>query len=377
MSQILPFFRTHPYLVSIISFTIGYFFMPVVIEVARKYNFVVSPNKRTSHKGDVPNIGGINIFVSFLFTVFLFSYNVFSEIQFSILGLFIILIVGFIDDLIDIKASWKVIGELIAAFFLIILADLRISNFHGFLGIYELPLFFSYAISFFVFIVIVNSLNLIDGVDGLASGLGILYSLFFAVYFLFTGHLDLSVTSFAMLGSLVVFFYYNVFSNKRKIFMGDSGSLLLGYMINLFVFSFLEMNAKHDIPPQFLIKAAPAVAISLLIVPLFDTVRVMITRMKKGYSPFRADKNHVHHLLLSLGLKHRDVSLILMGITVGFIIVGLIFRNIPNGVLVAIDFVFCLILTKYLWILVDRKNITKTNEQLVELKQKKDLTDKP
>jgi len=350
--------------------------MPLVIEVARKYNFVVSPNKRTSHNGDIPNIGGINIFVSFLFTVFLFSYNVFSEIQFSILGLFIILIVGFIDDLIDIKASCKLIGELIAAFFLIILADLRISNFHGFLGIYELPLFFSYVISFFVFIVIVNSLNLIDGVDGLASGLGILYSLFFAVYFLLSGHFELSVSSFAMFGSLVVFFYYNVFSNKRKIFMGDSGSLLLGYMINLFVFSFLEMNAKHDVPPQLFIKAAPAVAISLLIVPLFDTVRVMVTRVKKGYSPFRADKNHVHHLLLSLGLKHKDVSFVLMGITIGFIIVGLIFRNIPNGVLVAIDFVFCLILTKYLWILVDRKKMPKT-EQLVELKQNKDLTEKP
>ena len=158
--------------------------------------------------------------------------------------------------------------------------------------------------------------------------------------------------------------------------MGDSGSLLLGYMINLFVFSFLEMNAKHDVPPQLFIKAAPAVAISLLSVPLFDTVRVMVTRVKKGYSPFRADKNHVHHLLLSLGLKHRDVSLILMGITIGFIIVGLIFRNIPNGVLVAIDFVFCLILTKYLWILVDRKKMPKT-EQLVELKQNKDLTEKP
>ncbi|HNX87565.1 MAG TPA: MraY family glycosyltransferase [Paludibacteraceae bacterium] len=376
MNQILPFFKTHPYFVSIISFTIGYLFMPLVIEVARKYNFVVSPNKRTSHNGDIPNIGGINIFVSFLFTVFLFSYNVFSEIQFSILGLFIILIVGFIDDLIDIKASWKLIGELIAAFFLIILADLRISNFHGFLGIYELPLFFSYVISFFVFIVIVNSLNLIDGVDGLASGLGILYSLFFAVYFLLSGHFELSVSSFAMFGSLVVFFYYNVFSNKRKIFMGDSGSLLLGYMINLFVFSFLEMNAKHDVPPQLFIKAAPAVAISLLIVPLFDTVRVMVTRVKKGYSPFRADKNHVHHLLLSLGLKHKDVSFVLMGITIGFIIVGLIFRNIPNGVLVAIDFVFCLILTKYLWILVDRKKMPKT-EQLVELKQNKDLTEKP
>jgi len=368
MNPILQFISFHPYLVLLFSFTIGYFFMPIVIEVARKYNFVVSPNKRTSHNGHIPNIGGINIFVSFLFTVFLFSYSVFSDIQFAVLGLFIILIVGFIDDLIDIKASWKLIGEIVAAFFLIVVADLRLPSFHGFLGIYELPLLISYAVSFFVFIVIVNSLNLIDGVDGLASGLGIMYSLFFAIYFQLTGHADLSITAYAMVGSLVVFFYYNVFSNKRKIFMGDSGALLLGYMINLFVFSFCGMNADKDVPDIFLMNAAPAVIISLLIVPLFDTVRVMVTRMKKGHSPFLADKNHVHHLMLGLGLKHRDVSFILMGITLGFLIVGLICRNISNGMLVAIDFLICLLLTKYLWTLVDKKKHQSKRKKIVKKK---------
>lgn len=368
MNQILHFINTHPYLVLLFSFTIGYLFMPVVIEVARKYNFVVSPNKRTSHNGHIPNIGGINIFVSFLFTVLLFSYNVFSDIQFAVLGLFIILIVGFIDDLIDIKASWKLIGEVVAAFFLIVVADLRLPSFHGFMGIYELPLLISYAVSFFVFIVIVNSLNLIDGVDGLASGLGIIYSLFFAIYFQLSGHVDLSITAYAMVGSLVVFFYYNVFSNKRKIFMGDSGALLLGYMINLFVFSFCEMNASHSLPPRFFINAAPALAISLLIVPLFDTVRVMVTRMKNGHSPFNADKNHVHHLLLGLGLKHRDVSFILMGITLGFLILGIILRNLSNGMLVSIDFIIYLLLTKYLWTLVDRNNIQNKKNKVTKKK---------
>lgn len=362
MSSISAFIHSNPYLVIFFSFTIGFFFMPVVIEVAKKYNFVVSPNKRTSHNGDVPNIGGINIFVSFLFTVFLFSYSVFSDIQFVVLGLFIILIVGFIDDLIDIKASWKLIGEVVAAFFLIVVADLRLPSFHGFLGIYELPLLISYAVSFFVFIVIVNSLNLIDGVDGLASGLGIMYSLFFAIYFQLTGHADLSITAYAMVGSLVVFFFYNVFSNKRKIFMGDSGALLLGYMINLFVFSFCGMNADRDVPDIFLMNAAPAVIISLLIVPLFDTVRVMVTRMKKGHSPFLADKNHVHHLMLGLGLKHRDVSFILMGITLGFLIVGLIFRNFPNEILVTIDLILCIVLIKILWNLVDKKKQSNENQ---------------
>ena len=150
--------------------------------------------------------------------------------------------------------------------------------------------------------------------------------------------------------------------------MGDSGALLLGYMINLFVFSFCEMNASHSFPPRFFINAAPALAISLLIVPLFDTVRVMVTRMKNGHSPFNADKNHVHHLLLGLGLKHRDVSFILMGITLGFLILGIILRNLSNGMLVSLDFIICLLLTKYLWTLVDRNNIQNKKNRVTKKK---------
>ncbi len=355
MNEIVNFIHNYPFLVLLFSFTIGFLFMPVVIEIAKNYNFVVSPNKRTSHKGEVPNVGGINIFISFLLTVFLFSYSVLPSVQFVLMGLFIILIIGFIDDLINIKVSSKLIGEFLSGFFLIVIADIRLSNLHGFFGIYEIPLFLSYALSFFVFIVIVNAMNLIDGIDGLASGLGIIYSLFFAIYFQLTNHPDLSITAYAMVGSLAVFFIYNVFSNKNKIFMGDSGSLLLGYLFNVFVFSFCEMNASGDVPEVYRMQAAPAVAFTLLIVPLFDTMRVMITRMKKGHSPFKADKNHLHHLMLSLGLKHRQVSFILMGISMFFIALALILRNVSNGSLVLLVLTICVILTKYLWTLVDKK----------------------
>lgn len=343
------------------SFTIGYLFMPMVIGIARKYNFVVSPNKRTSHKGEIPNVGGINIFVSFLVTVFLCSYEVISSVQFTLLGLFIIIIVGFVDDLINIKVSSKLLGELLAGFFLIVVADIRLSSLHGFFGIYEIPLIFSYLLSFFVFIVIVNAMNLIDGIDGLASGLGILYSLFFAIYFQLTGHLDLSITGYAMVGSLIVFFWYNVFSNNKKIFMGDSGSLLLGYIFNVFVFSFCEMNAVNDVPEKFQMTAAPAVAFTIFIVPLFDTIRVMITRIKKGNSPFSADRNHVHHLMLSLGLQHRQVTFILMAISIGFILLAVLLRNISNEYLALIVFVLCVLLTKMLWIMVNKKKANLKN----------------
>ena len=329
--------------------------MPLVINIAKSRNFVVKPNKRTSHEGAIPNIGGINIFISFLLTVFLFSYTIISELQFTIIGVFIILIVGFVDDLIDIKVLWKLLGELSSAFFLIVVADIRLSSLHGFLGITELSLLTSYLLSFFVFIVIINALNLIDGVDGLASGLGILYCLFFAIYFKLTNRIDLAISAFAMVGSLTVFFIYNVFGKKRKIFMGDSGSLLLGYMITLYVFEFCDMNTSSGFYLHF--SAAPAVAICVLSVPLFDTMRVMLTRFKKGVSPFHPDRNHIHHLLLKTGLKHRQVTFVLLIVSVAFIALGLIGREWRIGTLTLVAFSIACVLTYILWRIVDRKSI--------------------
>jgi UDP-GlcNAc:undecaprenyl-phosphate GlcNAc-1-phosphate transferase len=361
MTVLINFIHEFPAFAVCFSFIIGLCFMPMVIDIAKKRNFVVKPNKRTSHQGIIPNIGGINIFISFLLTVFLFSYSIISELQFTIIGVFIILIIGFVDDLIEIKHYWKLLGELVSAFFLIVVSDIRLSHLHGFLGIYELPLWSSYLLSFFVFVVIINALNLIDGIDGLASGLGILYSLFFAIYFRLTAIYDpatinLSISAYAMVGSLTVFFIYNVFGGKRKIFMGDSGSLLLGYMITLYVFKFCDMNAYNLVPDKFQMPAAPAVAICVLSVPLFDTIRVMLTRIKKGVSPFRPDKNHIHHLLLKTGLSHRQVTGVLLIVSIGYIGLGIVGRNWSIGFLISIAFLIATLLTYILWRIVEKKN---------------------
>ena len=352
-------FFDFPFLSTLLSFIIGFSLMPLVFDVAQKYNFVVKPNKRTSHEGAIPNIGGINIFISFLLAVFLLTNSTVSKFQFTILGVFIILITGFIDDLIDIKPGWKLLGECASAFFLIVVSDIRLSGLHGFWGITELPLAVSYTLSLFVFILIINALNLIDGVDGLASGLGILYCLFFAVYFSLTSNVNLAISAFAMVGSLAVFFIYNVFGRKRKIFMGDSGALLLGYMIALYVFEFCEMNAHSSLPAKFHMSAAPAVAICVLAVPLFDTMRVVLTRIKKGASPFRPDRNHIHHLLLKAGLKHRQVTFVLLLVSFVFICLGVVGRNWSIGVLVSIAFLPATILTYILWRIVDKKALQK------------------
>jgi len=363
LELLFSYIHKFPYLTVAFSFIIGLGFMPVVLDVAKKRGFVVKPNKRTSHEGVIPNVGGVNIFISFLITVFFLSYGVFTQSQYMIIGVFIILIVGFIDDLIDIKASWKLIGEFSSAFFLIVLSDIRLTNFHGFMGIYQLPGFWSYFVSFFVFIVIINALNLVDGIDGLASGLGIIYSLFFAIYFGLSGYNNLSISAYAMVGSLAVFFLYNVFGRKSKIFMGDSGSLLLGYMITLYVFEFCEMNAYHRLPEEWHMKSAPAVAICILSVPLYDTLRVMLTRIKKGVSPFHPDKNHIHHLLLKTGMKHLQVTMLLMIVSVLFVLIGLVGRNWDITFLVFVAFSIASLLIYILWRIVDLKSINQEDNK--------------
>ena len=356
IEQFMQWLYNYPILIAMFSFTIGLICMPVVIKIAKVRHFVVKPNKRMSHKGEVPNIGGIDIFMSFILAYLLFEYDQLQNSQYIFIGVFLILMTGFIDDLLVITPGWKMFGELLAGAFLILISDIRLTNLHGFCGIHDIPLISSIFLSFFVFIVIVNSLNLIDGVDGLASGLGIIYSLFFAIYFQQIGEIHLSILAYCLIGSLAVFFIYNVFGrSKRKIFMGDSGSLLLGYMMTLFVFRFCEINASCPDLGIFHSQSAPSVMIALLAVPLFDTMRVMAARIRKHQSPFTADKNHLHHLLLRFGLPHVQVTCVLLCLTVGSIAIGWSLRNLANGYLTAIIFVYCTLYTWIIWLLVKRK----------------------
>ena len=351
------FFDTYPFLIGFISFLLGLACMPVVIKIAKEKHFVVKPNKRTSHSGEIPNIGGLDICFSFLLTYIIFEYGSLKESQFLLIGLIVILFIGFADDLLDLNPLSKLLGEMLAGIAMIGFADIRITHLHGFLGIEEIGVVGSYLLSFFVLVAIINALNLIDGIDGLASGLGILYCLFFAVWFQLCGEESWAILGYSMTGALAVFFIYNVFGgSKRKIFMGDSGSLLLGYLLTAFVFHFCTLNAYRVVPENMICSAAPAVCVCVLSVPLFDTLRVMLTRIKHKKSPFSPDKNHIHHLMLRTGLNHIQTTCVLLSVTIMFIGLAILGRNWNIWLLVSVDFVICVILTIILWRVVDYKN---------------------
>ena len=353
--MIQEFFIEHSYLIGLVSFALGLFGMPIVIRIAKKKGFVVRPNKRMSHTGAIPNVGGLDICFSFMLTYLLFEYDQMSQSQFFLIGLFAIMAVGFIDDVLVLTPTTKLLGETFAGLVLIGFADLRITHLHGLFGIEEIGLIPSYLISLFVLIAIINAVNLIDGIDGLASGLGILYCLFFAVYFGLVGETSWSILGICMIGSLAVFFIYNVFGHKGKIFMGDSGSLLLGYLLTAFVFRFCEINAYHQVPEIYHMSAAPAVAICVLTVPIFDTIRVSLTRIKQHRSPFQPDKNHIHHLLLRTGLNHIQTTCILLSVSVVFIGLAILGRNWNMWLLGVSDFALATILTLLLWRVINKK----------------------
>ncbi|MDR0832724.1 MAG: undecaprenyl/decaprenyl-phosphate alpha-N-acetylglucosaminyl 1-phosphate transferase [Candidatus Symbiothrix sp.] len=346
----------YPFLLGLLSFIVGAVLMPYIVSTAKKNKLIARPNTRTSHKGNVPNIGGLAIFFAFIITYFLFSmYNLDFKEKFIVVGMCVIWLVGFYDDMAEFSSNTKFVGELFVGLLLIVGAGVRFTHLHGFLGVGEMADWGSYLLSFFVYLFIINAINLIDGVDGLAAGLGIVICMTFSVYFQWAGAIPLSMMAYALVGSLVIFFIYNVFGGKKKIFMGDSGSLLIGYIIYIFVVKFCEMNAYDELGSStfLLMKAAPVFALCVLAVPLSDVIRVVITRLKQGKSPFKADKNHVHHLLLSCKFSHKQVTFLLMGVNVGFIVLGWLIRNLKIEVAFLIFLIIVCVLFFSLWRAVD------------------------
>lgn len=337
----------HSYLIGLLSFLLGALFMPVVIRVAKAKGFVVRPNKRMSHDGEVPNIGGLNICFSFMLTYLLCTPM--EQQPFFLIGLFLIMVVGFTDDVLVLRPAAKLLGETLAGIALIGFADIRLTHLHGLFGIAEIGVIPSYLVSLCILLAIINAINLIDGIDGLASGLGILYCLFFAVYFGLAGETAWSVKAISMIGVLSVFFIYNVFGKRDKIFMGDSGSLLLGYLLTAFVFHFCEINAYYTVPEVLHMNAAPAVAVCVLTVPLYDAIRVSLTRIKQHRPLFEPDKNHIHHLLLRTGLNHIQTTCVLLSASAAFIGLGILGRDWNNWLLLLADFGLATLLTLVLW----------------------------
>ncbi|MFT3979973.1 MAG: MraY family glycosyltransferase [Ferruginibacter sp.] len=329
-----------------LAFIITFFAIPVIIQIAKDKKLFDEPDERKVHKTVIPTLGGLGIFAGFIMAFLLGTPGgSFTELQYIAAAAIVIFFLGLKDDILVISASKKFIGQLIAAGILIRYAGVEITNMHGFMGIYEIPQFASVTFSFFTIIVITNSFNLIDGVDGLAGSLGLLTMIIFGTYFYSVGMLSYAVMAFAMAGSIVSFLIYNF--SPAKIFMGDTGSLLLGLVNSILVIKFINSagTAQGFIDIS---AAAPAIGFSILMVPLFDTLRVFGIRILHRRSPFSPDRNHVHHFLLDLGFTHKQITFTCVSANIFFIALAYFAKNMGTtfviGILLfaAISFTFLL-----------------------------------
>lgn len=326
---------------SALAFLITFFAIPIIIQVAKDKKLFDEPDERKVHKNVIPTLGGLGIFAGFIIATLMgVPSGINSELQYFAAAATVIFFLGIKDDILILSASKKFIGQLIAAGIIIKFGGIQISNLYGFLGIHEIPHIASIVFSLFTIIVITNSFNLIDGVDGLAGSLGLITTLVFGTYFFYSGQLTYAVMAFALAGSTIGFLIYNF--SPAKIFMGDTGSLLLGLVNAILVIKFINVagNPSSNIP----LESAPALGFSILLIPLFDTLRVFSLRILDRRSPFSPDRTHVHHFLLDLGFNHKMITITCVLTNIAFIACAYFLRHLGTtmvlGILLSGSFVF-------------------------------------
>src|SRR5450432_2952245 len=306
-----------------LAFLITFFSIPVIIEVAKDKKLFDEPDERKVHKAVIPTLGGLGIFAGFIVATLMgVPPSMSSVLQYFMAAIMVIFFLGIKDDILILSATKKFIGQLVAAGIIIKFGGVQINDMHGFLGLHEIPHTASILLTLFTIVVITNSFNLIDGVDGLAGCLGLLTSSIFGAYFLVTSQLMYAVMAFSLSGSLVAFLIYNF--SPAKIFMGDTGSLLIGLLNSVFVIKFMTVAADPSL--GFPLESAPAIGFAILIVPLFDTLRVVSIRIINRRSPFSPDRNHIHHFLLDLGFSHKMISLTCIATNIIFIALAYFLR---------------------------------------------------
>ncbi|MBI2721999.1 MAG: undecaprenyl/decaprenyl-phosphate alpha-N-acetylglucosaminyl 1-phosphate transferase [Bacteroidetes bacterium] len=312
-------------LVFLTSFIVVLYSTPSLIKVAVLKRLIDVPTEdRKIHKRSVPTIGGIIIFAGTLFSYSLWYtidkmiyydkiFQSVNEFKLIIATSLILFFVGVKDDIIGTAPVKKLFAHILVALILVLMGDIRITSLHGIFGVYDIPIWGSVFLSIFTYVVVVNSFNLIDGVDGLAAGVGFLSCCAFGTWFIFANEFPYAALSFSLAGALGGFLIFNF--SPAKIFMGDSGSLVIGMFICVLAIKMIEYPMQ-SLTPFWVHVSKPVFAVAALIYPLLDTLRVFLTRAVKGQSPFTADRNHLHHKLIDCKFSHVKTVIIIYVFTI-------------------------------------------------------------
>jgi UDP-GlcNAc:undecaprenyl-phosphate GlcNAc-1-phosphate transferase len=333
-----PYFQDHYALyfmfILVTSVFITLLVIPSIIHVARdRHLYDDLGHLRKIHNPGIPRLGGVAIFVSFTITLLL-SGNTSPElpINYLLTACIMLFAIGIKDDLAGVGHHTKFVIELIAGLILVIPGNIRLNNLHNLFGIYELSYFPSVVLSVLIIIFVINAFNLIDGIDGLAATTGIIVNSVFTLLFINLHHYELAAVSLALIGAILGFLKFNL--TPAKIFMGDTGSLLIGLISAVMALKFISINDAFEIESASQVSSSLGIVLAILIGPISDTLRVFVIRLAKGKSPFRGDRNHIHHRMLTLGFTHLQTTLILALLNGAIIWLALTYSGYGNGIMI-------------------------------------------
>ena len=312
--------------------SLGMVIIPRILVISHKKRLYDVPDARKVHTMPVPRLGGLSFFPVILMSMFLvigfrlyfwdmdtssLSFNMLYEYLFLFVGMTLLYLVGVCDDLVGVGYRYKFAVQ-IAAALLLVLSGNWFDSLGGLFGIYSVPAWIGMPFTVFIVVYITNAINLIDGIDGLASGLCCIALSVLSVIFFLRGQYVYALLAICTLGILMPFWCYNVFGNANrghKLFMGDAGSLTLGYVISFLI---IHMSVTNEVSPT-LSNPYMVIAFSTVLVPLLDVIRVVLHRLREHKNPFLPDKNHFHHKLLRTGMRVQMVMVTILGIAVSFI----------------------------------------------------------
>lgn len=329
---ISEFFKEH-YLLFLLSiftgtFAVTWYMIPKVIWVTREKDLTKPVIARSAHDSPVPTFGGVAFFVTLVLTLALVQAMRLSEVTGHLIAaLTILFMVGIKDDLVVSTAKVKLLGQFTGIAFLIFSPELQLTSLHGFLGVHEISPLLGLPLAAFLLLAVVNSFNLIDGIDGLAGITGIVIGGIFATVFYFTGNHFYVLMSLTLMGTMAGFLRFNFSRGRRKIFMGDSGALIIGLLIGFLSLRVLSLDATGIASSGFLGENRLLFVLGVLFIPFFDTTRSILIRLMNGKSPFEADRNHTHHVLIDAGCSHKQASSILGVFNIFMAGIILVFAN--------------------------------------------------
>jgi UDP-GlcNAc:undecaprenyl-phosphate GlcNAc-1-phosphate transferase len=347
------------FLSALTAFALSYLAIPNIIHIARDFNLSEEPGYRSSHHVRTPALGGIAIFSGTVFSIIMWTpFGQLGTLQYLLCAFIIVFLVGVRDDIMPIRAINKLIGQLIAAVILVFKSDVSLKSFYGLLGFYhDFHPYIMSILSVLLIVLLINAFNFIDGINGLAGSIGVLTAGVLGAWFYWVGYIELAIVASTLVGAVIAFLKYNC--SPAKIFMGDSGAMLIGLAVAVLIIQFIDRNAQLD-NTRYHFQAAPVIAICIAIIPLFDTLRVLATRWWRGRHLFSADRRHIHHLLIDYGFTHMQATGILMGVNIGFILLAFSLGDwLDMHLILGIVFIFATVLTYFLHKKVSKKKRAK------------------